>query len=223
MPSNPNFSSDYSGGYNSFSGVDIHAVFGGTVLLEIQGISYTVSREVAPVYTMGHADPRSFTKGKRGIAGTLVFSLFDRHALLEGLAERSIFWADAEEVTATNQRLSSGNTSIRPAGAGSFLDPARVGVAVPATPWYEDQIPPFNIVLTALNESGNQMKMEIRGVQILNQGQGMSIDDMTLDQQMTFVATDIFPWRAGQYTPASRSRALHQSNVAPIGNVNPNV
>ena len=222
MPTAQNLATEY-GSYNSFSGVDIHAVFGGKVLLEIQGISYTVSREVAPVYTMGRADPRSFTKGKRGIAGTLVFSLFDRHALLEGLAERSIFWADAEEVTAQNQRLSAGNTSIRPAGAGSFLDPNRVGIAVPATPWYEDQIPPFSIVLTAHNESGAQMRMEIRGVQIMNQGQGMSIDDMTLDQQMTFVATDIFPWRAGQYTPASRAQALHQSRVAPVGSINPNV
>ena len=28
-------------------------------------------------YTMGSAEPRSFSRGKRGIAGTLVFVLFD--------------------------------------------------------------------------------------------------------------------------------------------------
>ena len=217
MPTNPNFSAEFSRTYNSFSGVDIHAVFGGTVLIEIQGISFTVTREKAPIYTMGRADPRAFCRGKRGIAGTVIFTVFDRHALLEGLADRAHFWADTEEITATNQRLSSGNSSIQAAGRGSFIDPDRVGIAEPAVPWYEDQIPPFTIVLVAVNEYGHQMKMEIRGVEILNQGQGISVDDLMIDQQMTFVATDIFPWRAGNFTPASRTQAMHPVAAAPQG------
>ena len=66
----PNFSAEFSKTYNSFSGVDIHAVFGGSTVLEIQGISFTISREKAPIYTMGRADPRAFSRGKRGIAGS---------------------------------------------------------------------------------------------------------------------------------------------------------
>lgn len=209
-----NFAEEFSRTYNSFSGVDIHAVFGGTTILEIQGISYTVSREKAPIYTMGRADPRAFCRGKRGIAGTVIFTIFDRHALLENLADRAVFWADSEEVTAMNQRQSAGNTSIQPAGAGSFSDPNRVGVAVPAVPWYEDQIPPFSINLVGINEYGHQMKMEIRGVEILNQGQGISVDDLMIDQQMTFVCTDIYPWRAAPFAPPSRSQAIHEV-VAP--------
>jgi len=42
----------YSKSYNSFSGVDIKAVFGSRVIGELQGISYSVSREKAPIYTM---------------------------------------------------------------------------------------------------------------------------------------------------------------------------
>lgn len=211
-----NFAEEFSRTYNSFSGVDIHAIFGNTVILEIQGISYTVSREKAPIYTMGRADPRAFCRGKRGIAGTVIFTVFDRHALLENMQERSHFWADVEEITAMNQRLSSGNTSIQPAGAGTFSDPNRVGTAAPASPWYEDQIPPFNIVLVAINEYGHQMKMEIRGVEILNQGQGISVDDLMIDQQMTFVATDIFPWRAAPFAPPSRAQALHEVAAPPV-------
>lgn len=212
----PNFAEEFSRTYNSFSGIDIHAIFGNTVILEIQGISYTVSREKAPIYTMGRADPRAFCRGKRGIAGTVIFTVFDRQALLENLADRSFFWADTEEVTALNQRSSAGNTSIQTAGAGSFNDPSRVGIAVPARPWYEDQIPPFNIVLVALNEYGHQMKMEIRGVEILNQGQGISVDDLMIDQQMTFVCTDIMPWRAAPFAPPSRAQALHEVVAPPI-------
>ena len=60
-------------GYNSFSGVDIKAVFGSQILGELQAISYSISREKAPLYTMGSADCRSYSRGKRGIAGTLIF------------------------------------------------------------------------------------------------------------------------------------------------------
>ena len=53
--------------YNSFSGVDIQATFAGKPIGELQGLSYTVTREKAPLYTMGSPDPRSFSRGKRGI------------------------------------------------------------------------------------------------------------------------------------------------------------
>lgn len=39
--------------YNSFSGVDIKAAFAGKPIGELQGVSYTVTREKAPLYTMG--------------------------------------------------------------------------------------------------------------------------------------------------------------------------
>ena len=74
--------SPFSRSYNSFSGVDIKGVFASKVIAELQAISYSVTREKAPIYTMGSADPRSFSRGKRGIAGTLVFVVFDRHVLL---------------------------------------------------------------------------------------------------------------------------------------------
>lgn len=36
---------------------------------QLQGISYSVSREKAPVYTMGSAAPRAYARNGRGIAG----------------------------------------------------------------------------------------------------------------------------------------------------------
>lgn len=49
--------------YNSFSGVDIQATFGSKVIGTLQGVSYTVTREKAPIYTMGSANPRAFSRG----------------------------------------------------------------------------------------------------------------------------------------------------------------
>lgn len=208
-----NFSAEYSKTYNSFSGVDIHAIFGGSVIGEIQGISFTVSREKAPIYTMGRADPRAFCRGKRGIAGTVIFTVFDRQILLEALREQAIFWADTEEVNATNQRRSDGFQIVPQAGRESS---DRLGSAVPARPWYEDQIPPFSIVLVGINEYGHQMEMQIRGVEILNSGQGISVDDLMIDQQMTFVCTDIIPWRAQRFTPPHSVQAITELANPPI-------
>ena len=41
--------SEYTRSYNSFSGVDIKATFGGQVIGELQGVSYSVTREKAPI------------------------------------------------------------------------------------------------------------------------------------------------------------------------------
>src|SRR5271157_5677586 len=77
-----NMVSEVTRSYNSFSGSDIRAQIGPFPFAEIQAISYSVTREKAPIYTMGSPDPRSFSRNKRGIAGSLVWINFDRHALL---------------------------------------------------------------------------------------------------------------------------------------------
>lgn len=74
---------EYTRTFTSFSGADIVATFNGRVIGELQALSYSVAREVAPVYTMGSPDARSFSRGKRGISGSLVFVQFDRDALIE--------------------------------------------------------------------------------------------------------------------------------------------
>lgn len=190
--------------YNSFSGVDIQAVFAGKRIGELQGVSYTVTREKAPLYTMGSPDPRAFSRGKRGIAGSLIFLVFDRSNLIEALEEKAVFWSD----TMDGSFLKEGR-SINTGGPGDWktlslesgpgtgeVAEYRDGVVRQARAWYHDQIPPFDVVLTALNEYGHAARMVIRGVEILNAGSGISIDDITTDENMTFVATDIIPWQS---------------------------
>lgn len=54
---------EYMQTYTSYSGVDIVGSFNGKVFAELQGITYSISREKAAVYTMGSAEPRSFSRG----------------------------------------------------------------------------------------------------------------------------------------------------------------
>ena len=65
-----------------------------------------------------------------------------------------------------------------------------------ASPWYSDQILPFDITLAATNEQGRATACKIFGVEILNEGYGVSIDDAVSEMQATFVARAVEPLSA---------------------------
>ena len=65
-----------------------------------------------------------------------------------------------------------------------------------ATPWYSDQILPFDITLAGANEYGAMAAAKIFGIEILNEGTGHSIDDAVSEMQATFVARAIEPMQA---------------------------
>ena len=180
--------------FNSFSGVDITPIFQGKPIGEIQAVSYSINREKAPVYTMGKADPRSFARGKRGIAGSLVFIVFDKHALLDRF-KSSLFSADKDErgirnqIGAGAQLAADFNAQLATGGAADNSFNQEL-----TNPWYADQIPPFDIVLAAANEYGAQAVMKIFGVELLNENSGVSIDDIVTEQQYTWIARSITPW-----------------------------
>jgi hypothetical protein len=188
----------YSRTYNSFSGVDMIATFGGTIIGELQGISYTVQREKAPIYTMGSANPRSFSRGKRGIAGSLIFMVFDRSALLAAFQDIPFLTPEFEDHNGIVVNVDLPDTIELPdtgtAGTGTNGIKDITIDRVFARPLYHDQILPFEVVITAANEYGSYAAMGIRGVEILNAGSGMSIDDITTDEACTFVARSIKPW-----------------------------
>lgn len=202
--------------YNSFSGVDMIATFGGKVIGELQGISYTVQREKAPIYTMGQADPRSFSRGKRGIAGSLVFTVFDRSALLEAMRDRPyvanrISVPVGQLATALDKAIDIVDGLGQTIGTGGAVAVSKIALdKVLASPHYLDQVLPFDVVLSAGNEYGAVARMQIHGVEIMNVGSSMSIDDITTDEACTFIATSITPWSHQAVIPVARDGANAQ-------------
>jgi len=195
---------EYTKTYTSFSGCDIVCTFGNTVIGELQAITYHVQREKAPVYTMGSAEPRSFSRGKRGIAGTLVFTIFDRDALLDGLADHverqksfqriggnDLYNQDRKNPLAIEE-WDSAMTKIATNGTSGVasVDSTRItqNIAASARPVYADEIPPFDITISFANEYGQKAKIVLYGVEILNEGSGFSIDNVTSEKACTFVA-----------------------------------
>jgi len=150
-------SSEYTKTYTSFSGCDIVASFGGKVVGELQAITYAVRREKAPVYTMGSPEPRSFSRGKRGVAGSLVFTVFDRDALLSALREHvrkeqtfhriggenleyDRISVDEWDAKLTDIAMNGVNTDNGTSDEAAAQMTKNVSTA--ATPRYADEIPP---------------------------------------------------------------------------------
>ena len=178
--------------YNSFSGVDMIVTFGSATVGEVQGVSYTVTREKAPLYTMGSANPRSFSRGKRGIAGSLIFLVFDRSALLSIAGNETstdALYLKEHDLDRHNKTPRSLNGSAAPqtvtaltsTAQNNVVDPAATSAAdvrselgvQPAKSEYHDQLPPFDITISAANEYGHVCRMMVRNVEIMNAGSGM--------------------------------------------------
>ncbi len=178
--------STYSKTFTSFSGADIIAMFNNNMVGELQAITYSVTREKAPIYVMGDPNPKSFSRGKRGIAGSLVFSVFDRDALHKLKEDQTQL---VHRGTLNTSGASANNPPTSVDNPPSAIDRKAWGAGT--TPTYSDEIPPFDIVINFLNEYGQSATMTISGVEILNEGMGLSIDDITTEKACTFIARGI--------------------------------
>jgi hypothetical protein len=133
-------------------------------------MTWTVPREMVPIYAMGTADEQKFqARRRRGIAGSMVFIQFDTTLLMDEVAnikkpEKLLCFDDD-------------------------LDDLR-----PELPPVEDLIPPFDIVLTAANMYGDLATMKILGAELMYDGYGITPDDIVSGHSYTYIAHGMVPW-----------------------------
>ena len=222
--------------YTTFAGVDITAMFDNLTVHTIQGIAISVTREKVPVYRMGSSRPLSVSRGKRGIAGTLQFVLFDRDALHNLMIDTDhYFYAHSDEINWLNDTINDLNPYVldgsqtvqqqaddfnaNPNNApwiarhgprtvndqrtanvigGTVSDSpggANVGArSQKAMAQYMDQIYPFDVTMVGQNEYGNGSWSSILGMEIINEGGGISMDDLTSETTSTYIAIHRTPW-----------------------------
>lgn len=230
--------------YTSYSGVDIRVIINGAQVGSMQALSYAIQREKAPIYVMGSVDPISYSRGKRGIAGTMISLMMDTHILMSPSFTGEYYLGDTDEVFASVQNVNRDRTANQPfdlndldnevnspvslttvgdklfgseikgfdgaagqAGSNASGAYARlqretkyrvdaIGNNYRIAPvFYVDQILPFDIAIVAANEYGQSAQMRLYGCEILNEGSGFSIDDIVIENQMTYVCRTILPWR----------------------------
>lgn len=222
--------------FGAFSGAQITAHIDNVSIGTITSVNYTVHTEKVAQYTFGSPNPRRFVTGKRGIAGSMTFNMFDRSALLSvfagnnGLGKPLISYGGSNTagnfVTETsnanvggssipglwNPTLYTGSQTLIANASSQFnsalnadlKDAYNNAFQVPLE--YTDQLPPFDLTLTMVDNTGNAAYMVIGGMEIINEGGGYNIDDMVTQVAYTFVARYMRP-----LTPVS-------SNGTPITN-----
>lgn len=205
--------------YKAFSGANIYATVGAYPVGTLQAVTVSITREVAALYSFSDANPKTFVKGKRGIAGTLVFTQFDRHALLRDIFRAaydqplnqtpSLFSSrflniNSQQGILSGESVSSRNFAhdIGAAATAQFLD-IQGDITTELTRLYKqvgeqklrysDQIPEFDIVLTMVNESGDAAFVMIGGIVLVNEGWGYTLDDLVSESAFTYVARYITP------------------------------
>ncbi len=162
--------------HTSYSGCDIRAIVSFydsnaendnkvkfKVLGDLQTLTYSTHREKFPVRTLGRTSAKGYTRGPRTIGGTLIFTVFDKEVLSEMLVQNY-------------------QTDSAKADNYGFLKAVLV-----------DQIPPFDITVSFVNEYGSVSRMVIYGVELVNEGQTMSIDDLITENVCSFVARHVDP------------------------------
>lgn len=219
---------NYTNTMTSFSGADLQVAFGNRVIGELQSISWAVQRQKVPVYTLGSADPRSFSRGLRGVAGSLVFAIFDRDALISELksvwndiAPNAMFTAKADLFQRENNDFNAAlgladwnetnsnaqeTGSSRSEGGEAVQAPDGFGIIKYENVMYADMLPPFDVTMTFANEYGQAAFQKIYDVDILNEGSGVSVDSTIMERQMTFIARRISPIMKGVYHRDSASK-----------------
>lgn len=146
-------------------------------------------------YVLNIGKPR--VQRKRGIAGTLVFVVFDRDALVKALADSGrIHRIGAGITSADDGTETSGINSIEEwdklmtdAVSSISDDSARIkALARETAPAIADEVMPFDITISMANEYGKAAVLVLYGVEILNEGMQFSIDTIQTQKACTFVA-----------------------------------
>lgn len=88
-----------------------------------------------------------------------------------------------------NQMTDLANSSNKV--GSSVSDQITKNVAVVTKPFYDDEIPPFDVTISFANEYGQGAKIVIYGVEIMNESNGFSMDTVLSQKVCTFIARGV--------------------------------
>jgi hypothetical protein len=185
-----------------FSGVDIvaYVVLPGRksyTLGTLNMLSISTHRDKFPVTALGKIRVKGFTAGHRTCGGTMVFSSFDRTVW-----HRMVMAAEGS------------NKNPKP------LDP-RGSSNRPLEMFLPDELPPFDISVTFVNEAGTVSYTGVLGVSILDEGETYSIDNISVMETYSYMAVDRIPFQPLDIMPDmwSVDSNEREGDLGPIGSV----
>jgi len=130
-------------------------------LATLQTLSVQTFRQKQPVRALGHSYAKSYTRSNRTIGGSMIFTVFNEHALAHLIRSMS----------ATGSIYGELDTEL--------------------STYIADQLPPFDVTIAFANEYGSVSQMNIYGIEFVTDGMTFSVEDLLTEEVMQFVCRDI--------------------------------
>ena len=155
--------------YRTFNGTNLEltASIGSTVteLTGMTAISWSIHREKQSQRTLGKTGPSGRTRGGRTVAGTMVFNVTDHHPLLDLFSGTLPNEKGSKQMTKTSY-----NSQI-----------------------LSDELPAFDLIGLMYNEYGNASMIALYGVEVMDEGCVLSVDNVITEMTFQYTAQAMDP------------------------------
>ena len=171
--------------YNrSFSGTDTVAFImlpgcSPVTIGSLTTISYSIFRNKKPVINIGRTNINGLTRGSRIFAGTMVFTLINQHWVKELVEQQQIDKKLKDYATKDKLKKWLGKVENL----------------------QTDELPIFDIMIVSANEYGAWCSMYIWGIDVTDEAQTISVQDLFTENVFQFVARDVSTFEAGSINP----------------------
>jgi hypothetical protein len=200
--------------WDAYSGADMRVVFDNKEVGAVSSLTVTITRDVIPRYTSGDPNPRTFAKGRRAIAGTMTFSIFDRDPLLRDVfgdyyfQQLNSLWSEGAKTFGYHvYQAGTGGSAVDTTTAANLrkgVSPAAIQEAMEIHNLmgqyikikYIDQLPPIDVTITFANDAGAVSVATLKGIVFLSEGIGWTMGDVDTEMATTFMARDFTPLTA---------------------------
>lgn len=169
------------------------------VIDSIQTLSYQIHTDKAPVRAIGFKYPKGYTHGQRLIAGSLITTVINEHPLIQLIDQvNSLFnWTggfEPQRLTQSKKVLQQNidiyNSYKSKEKLEKFTDASMNRELIPSSTLI-DQLPPLNCSILGVNEAGNAVHVMLYGLEFINDGAVLSVQDILTENTSTFVCQDI--------------------------------
>lgn len=148
----------------------------------LQTLSWQIHADKRPVKASGHRSPKAWVTGPRMVAGSMIFTVMDGHPLNKLIRLVNLMYAPLPNSNGANGQ----DAWLKDPAAFVQGDMSFRAAAI-------DQIPPLNCQIIGVNEAGDSVSASIYGIEFMNDGCVLSVQDILTENTVTWVAQDFDP------------------------------
>ena len=176
----------------------------GNVIGSATNFMVNVDRRKLPVLALGRVDPLGFGRGFRIISGIIDYVILSKDLLLEIVGDQGDSYTAEVIVSADEFKMQN---VIEDALYGN---PANDKYEINSQTFHKiratslDMLPPLDIIVYGIDETGNQSGMQIVGLEFTSSSLVATVNDVALAQRAEWVARSITPCKVLYFDFAGR-------------------